>query len=67
MHVYNGPTRTACPATCNGKLFIEMSTVPPKVEIALAPKVVRARARRFVECPVGGSTGAGAAGQAARA
>src|ERR1700692_4019005 len=38
-----------------GKLFIEMSTVPPAVEIALAPKV-RAHGAGFVECPVGGST-----------
>jgi 3-hydroxyisobutyrate dehydrogenase len=39
-----------------GKLFIEMSTVPPAVEIALAPKV-RGKGAAFVECPVGGSTG----------
>jgi 3-hydroxyisobutyrate dehydrogenase len=38
-----------------GKLFIEMSTVPPKVETDLAPKV-RAKGAAFVECPVGGST-----------
>jgi 3-hydroxyisobutyrate dehydrogenase len=38
-----------------GKLFIEMSTVPPKVELDLAPKV-RAKGAVFVECPVGGST-----------
>jgi 3-hydroxyisobutyrate dehydrogenase len=38
-----------------GKLFIEMSTVPPGVEIALAPKV-RGEGAVFVECPVGGST-----------
>jgi 3-hydroxyisobutyrate dehydrogenase len=38
-----------------GKLFIEMSTVPPSVEIALAPKV-REKGAVFVECPVGGST-----------
>jgi 3-hydroxyisobutyrate dehydrogenase len=40
----------------NRKLFIEMSTVPPAVEIALASKV-RAKGAAFVECPVGGSTG----------
>jgi 3-hydroxyisobutyrate dehydrogenase len=39
----------------NGKLFIEMSTVPPSVETALAPKV-RSKGAAFVECPVGGST-----------
>ncbi|MFZ0424609.1 MAG: NAD(P)-dependent oxidoreductase [Xanthobacteraceae bacterium] len=38
-----------------GKLFIEMSTVPPKVELALASKV-RGAGADFVECPVGGST-----------
>ena len=38
-----------------GKLFIEMSTVPPDVETALASKV-RAKGAAFVECPVGGST-----------
>jgi 3-hydroxyisobutyrate dehydrogenase len=37
------------------KLFIEMSTVPPGVETALAPKV-RSKGAVFVECPVGGST-----------
>ncbi len=37
------------------KLFIEMSTVPPNVETALAPKV-RGKGAVFVECPVGGST-----------
>jgi len=39
-----------------GKLVIEMSTVRPGVEIALADKV-RAKGAAFVECPVGGSTG----------
>ena len=39
-----------------GKLFIEMSTVRPDAEIALAEKV-RAKGAGFVECPVGGSTG----------
>jgi 3-hydroxyisobutyrate dehydrogenase len=39
-----------------GKLFIEMSTVPPVVETALA-QIVRAKGAAFVECPVGGSTG----------
>lgn len=40
----------------SGKLFIEMSTVLPATEIALA-EVVRAKGGSFVECPVGGSTG----------
>jgi 3-hydroxyisobutyrate dehydrogenase len=39
-----------------GKLFIEMSTVRPQTQIALARKV-RAKGASFVECPVGGSTG----------
>jgi 3-hydroxyisobutyrate dehydrogenase len=38
-----------------GKLFIDMSTVPPKVSTDLAAKV-RAAGAAFVECPVGGST-----------
>ncbi len=37
------------------KLFIEMSTVPPKIATALAPQV-EAKHAVFVECPVGGST-----------
>jgi 3-hydroxyisobutyrate dehydrogenase len=39
-----------------GRLFIEMSTVQPATEIALAEKV-RAKGAALVECPVGGSTG----------
>jgi 3-hydroxyisobutyrate dehydrogenase len=39
-----------------GKLFIEMSTVEPQTEIALAARV-REKGAAFVECPVGGSTG----------
>jgi 3-hydroxyisobutyrate dehydrogenase len=39
-----------------GKLFIEMSTVRPETEIALAARV-RAKGAAFVECPVGGSVG----------
>jgi len=39
-----------------GKLVIEMSTVQPQTEIALAQKV-QARGAAFVECPVGGTTG----------
>jgi 3-hydroxyisobutyrate dehydrogenase len=38
-----------------GKLFIEMSTVPPDIETALAAKA-RGQGAVFVECPVGGST-----------
>lgn len=39
-----------------GKLFIDMSTVLPATETALA-RTVRATGAAFVECPVGGSTG----------
>jgi len=39
-----------------GKLFIEMSTVRPETEVALAAKV-RAKGAAVVDCPVGGSTG----------
>jgi len=45
-----------------GKLFIEMSTVEPQTEIALAGKV-RAAGAALVECPVGGSTGPARAGK----
>jgi 3-hydroxyisobutyrate dehydrogenase len=38
-----------------GKLFIDMSTVRPETEIALA-KRVREKGAGFAECPVGGST-----------
>ncbi len=62
--VYDGP-RACSRATWTGKLFIEMSTVPPETQMALAEKV-RAKGAAFVECPVGGSTVPGAAGQAAR-
>jgi 3-hydroxyisobutyrate dehydrogenase len=52
--VYHGPAGLLS-GDVKGKLFIEMSTVPPGVELALAPKV-RAQGAAFVECPVGGST-----------
>jgi 3-hydroxyisobutyrate dehydrogenase len=52
--VYHGPSGLLS-GDVTGKLFIEMSTVPPVVETALAPKV-RAKGAAFVECPVGGST-----------
>ena len=53
--VYNGPSGLLS-GDVNGKLFIEMSTVPPSVPVALAEKV-RAKGAAMVECPVGGSTG----------
>jgi 3-hydroxyisobutyrate dehydrogenase len=52
--VYHGPAGLLS-GDVTGKLFIEMSTVPPSVETTLAPKV-RAKGAAFVECPVGGST-----------
>jgi 3-hydroxyisobutyrate dehydrogenase len=52
--VYNGPDGLLS-GDVKGKLFIEMSTVAPKVETDLAPKV-RATGAAMVECPVGGST-----------
>jgi 3-hydroxyisobutyrate dehydrogenase len=52
--VYGGPAGLLA-GDVKGKLFIEMSTVPPGVETALAPKV-RGKGAIFVECPVGGST-----------
>ena len=54
-HVYNGENGLLAGGV-TGKLFIEMSTVRPEIEIALA-KVVRASGGHFVECPVGGTTG----------
>jgi 3-hydroxyisobutyrate dehydrogenase len=52
--VYNGPNGLLS-GDVKGKLFIEMSTVAPKIETDLAPKV-RTKGAAFVECPVGGST-----------
>ena len=52
--VYNGPNGLLS-GDVKGKLFIEMSTVAPKVETDLAPKV-RGKGASLIECPVGGST-----------
>jgi len=52
--VYNGPSGLLS-GDVGGKLFIEMSTVLPATEVALAG-AVRAKGAAFVECPVGGST-----------
>ena len=54
-HVYNGE-HGLLSGDVTDRLFIEMSTVRPEIEIALAT-VVRASGARFVECPVGGTTG----------
>src|SRR5437868_12544595 len=53
--VYSGASGLLAPDV-RGKLFIEMSTVQPHTEVALAAKV-RAKGAVLVECPVGGSTG----------
>ena len=53
--VYEGPTGVLA-GTINGKLVIDMSTVQPETEVALAEKV-RAKGAVFVECPVGGTVG----------
>jgi 3-hydroxyisobutyrate dehydrogenase len=53
--VYHGPSGLLS-GDVSGKLFIEMSTVQPDTEIALADKV-RTKGAAFVECPVGGTTG----------
>jgi 3-hydroxyisobutyrate dehydrogenase len=59
--VYNGPDGLLS-GDVKGKLFMEMSTVAPKVETDLAPKV-RAKGATIVECPVGGSTAPARKGQ----
>lgn len=59
--VYGGDEGLLAPEV-TGKLFIEMSTVEPQTEVALAGNV-RARGAAFVECPVGGSTGPARSGK----
>ena len=49
-------------ASARGKLFIEMSTVRPEAQQALAEEAMRAGGA-FIECPVGGTTGPARAGQ----
>src|SRR4249920_944214 len=53
--VFGGPSGLLA-GDLAGKLVIEMSTVRPGVQTALAEKV-RAKGAAYVECPVGGSTG----------
>jgi 3-hydroxyisobutyrate dehydrogenase len=53
--VYHGP-QGLLSGDAKGKLFVEMSTVRPGVQTALAAKV-RATGAAYVECPVGGTTG----------
>lgn len=59
--VYNGPNGLLS-GDVKGKMFIEMSTVAPKVETDLAPNV-RAKGGIMIECPVGGSTAPARKGQ----
>ena len=59
--VYRGPDGLLA-GDVGGKLFIEMSTVEPQTEIAVAG-MVRAAGAALVECPVGGSTGPARAGK----
>jgi 3-hydroxyisobutyrate dehydrogenase len=53
--VYDGPSGLLA-GNVKGKLVIDMSTVQPETEVALAEKV-RAKGATFVECPVGGTVG----------
>ena len=57
--VYQGPEGLL--AAGAGRLFVEMSTVRPETEQALAA-AVRAAGGAFLECPVGGTTGPARAG-----
>ena len=59
--VYNGGSGLLA-GDVRGRLFIEMSTVAPQTEVALAQKV-RAKGAALVECPVGGSIGPARAGK----
>jgi 3-hydroxyisobutyrate dehydrogenase len=59
--VYNGP-KGLLSGKVKGKLFIEMSTVAPKVQTDLDNKV-RAAGATLVECPVGGSYAAARGGK----
>jgi 3-hydroxyisobutyrate dehydrogenase len=52
---YGGPSGLLA-GDVKGKLFIEMSTVRPETERALAERA-RAKGAALVECPVGGTTG----------
>lgn len=52
---YNGASGLLA-GEVGGKLFVEMSTVRPQVEQALAAKV-QARGASLIDCPVGGTVG----------
>jgi 3-hydroxyisobutyrate dehydrogenase len=53
--IFDGPQGVLA-ADLRGRMVLEMSTVQPHEEVALAAKV-RAGGGAFVECPVGGTTG----------
>ena len=53
--LYNGP-QALLSGNVAGKLFIEMSTVRPEVEIVLAARV-KQKGGALIECPVSGTTG----------
>jgi 3-hydroxyisobutyrate dehydrogenase len=51
---FNGNDNGLLVGNVKGKLFIEMSTLPPVAQQALA-ETVRAKGAAFIDCPVGGS------------
>jgi 3-hydroxyisobutyrate dehydrogenase len=53
--MYHGPQGLLA-GDARGKLFVEMSTVRPEIEIALAAKV-KDKGGALVDCPVGGTVG----------
>jgi 3-hydroxyisobutyrate dehydrogenase len=55
LSVYTEPSGLLA-GDVKGKLVVEMSTVQPHEEVALAEQV-RAKGATFVECPVGGTVG----------
>src|SRR5450631_1363940 len=59
--VYEG-TSGLLDGDVSGKLFIEMSTVQPETEVALAKKV-GAKGATLLECPVGGTVGPALSGK----
>src|SRR4051812_5401683 len=59
--VYFGPGGLLA-GDVKGRLFIEMSTVPPAKQQEMGPRVKKAGAA-YVECPVGGTTGPAAQGK----
>jgi 3-hydroxyisobutyrate dehydrogenase len=59
--VYRGPSGILA-GDINQKLVVDMSTVQPETEVALAQDV-RAKGAAFVECPVGGTVGPARAGK----